>query len=36
MKLTETDPEDVDILNRLMLRSKGGSFLPSTLILLVH
>jgi hypothetical protein len=36
MKLTEIGPEDADILDRLKLRSKGGSFLPSTLILLVH
>jgi len=31
MKLTETDYEDVDILNQLMLRSKSGSFLHRTL-----
>ena len=36
MKLTETDSEDLDILNQLMLLSKSGSFLHRTLILLVH
>jgi hypothetical protein len=36
MKLAETDSEDVDILNQLMLCSKSGSFLQRTLIILVR